>query len=123
MSNVSITINGRIYEIGCDEGQEGRIAELAACVDQRLQQIARSGAAYNDAHPLVLTALILADETFEAKEAAKEAKRAAPAAVPPAIPAAANAAAAPREDDQALAKLLEQITRRIEGIAAKVQAA
>ena len=30
MADVNITINGRIYEIGCDQGQEGRIVDLAA---------------------------------------------------------------------------------------------
>lgn len=117
MSDVSITINGRIYEIGCDPGQEGRIAELAAYIDQRLQQISRSGAAYSDAHLMVLTSLVIADEMFEAKESAREAKRPAAAAAP-AAPAAQT-----REDEQALVRVLDQITRRIDGIAARVQAA
>lgn len=116
MSDVSITINGRIYEIGCDAGQEGRVAELAAYIDQRLQQISRSGAAYSDAHLMVLTALVLADEMFEAKEGARDAKRPATSAPQAAIPAN-------KDEDQALAKLLDQITKRIEGIAVRVQAA
>ncbi len=72
MADVNITINGRIYEIGCDQGQEGRVVDLASYVDQKLQSIARSGAAYNDAHLLVLTALVLADEVFEARAAEGE---------------------------------------------------
>ena len=62
MSEVNISIHGRIYEIGCDSGQEGRIVDLAAYIDQRLHQISRSGAAYNDSHLLILTALVLTDE-------------------------------------------------------------
>ncbi len=115
MSEVSITINGRIYEIGCDVGQEGRVAELAAYIDQRLQQISRSGAAYSDAHLMVLTALVLADEIYEAREGG----------APKRVSASVAAAAAPanKEDEQALARLLDQITKRIDGIAARVQAA
>lgn len=110
MADVSITINGRIYEIGCDAGQEGRVAELAAYIDQRLQQIARSGAAYSDAHLMVLTALVLADEAVEAKEVVRR-------------PAGKADAAASKEEEQAIAGLLDQITKRIDGIAKRVQAA
>lgn len=116
MADVNITINGRIYEIGCDAGQEGHIVDLAACVDQRLQSIARAGAAYNDAHLLVLTALVLADELFAARE-----DGAAPAK--PARAAAAPAAGVSAQDEAAIAKVLEQIAKRVDGIATKVTAA
>jgi cell division protein ZapA len=115
MAEVTISLNGRPYEIACDAGQEGRVVDLAAYIDQRLQQIARSGAAYNDAHLMVLTALVLADELFEAKESplVRQAKINAPVAAP----------AAGREEEQALVRLLDQLTRRIEGIAQRLQAA
>ena len=76
---------------------------------------------------MVLTSLVLADELFEAREnrpAAAPAPAPARAAAP--APAAETPAAAPgmtREEELALAKLLDQVTKRIEGIAAKVQAA
>lgn len=128
MADVNISINGRIYEIGCDNGQEGRVVDLAAYIDQRLQQIARSGAAYNDAHLMVLTALVLADEIYDGREKLAAAKAGAPAA-----PAAAEkprkgeeAALAPAvsaEEEKAVAQLLEKLAKRIDGIAARVQAA
>ncbi len=120
MADVNITINGRIYEIGCDQGQEGRVVDLASYVDQRLQQIARTGAAYNDAHLLVLTALVLADEIFESRANGgdtKPAKGRAPAAT------AQAEAGLSREDEAALAKVLEHLAKRIDGIATKVAAA
>lgn len=120
MADVNISINGRIYEIGCDNGQEGRIVDLAAYVDQRLQAIARSGAAYNDAHLMVLTTLVLADEIFEAR---KQAESAQPAEAGKAGKKAAAQAVLGAEDEKALAKVIEQIAKRIDGIAAKVQAA
>lgn len=113
MSEVSISINGRAYEIGCDPGQEGRIVDLAAYIDQRLEQIARSGAAYNDAHLMVLTALVLADEVFDEREkqSVPQRRSAAPAAPAPS-----------KEDEQVVVRLLDQITQRIDGIAQRVQA-
>lgn len=123
MADVNITINGRIYEIGCDQGQEGRVVDLASYVDQRLQTIARSGAAYNDAHLLVLTALVLADELFEARDGAGE-KPAKAGRAPAAAAAPAQAEAGlSREDEAALAKVLEHLAKRIDGIATKVAAA
>ena len=121
MAEVNITMNGRVYEIGCDDGQEGRIVDLASYIDQRLQQIARSGAAYNDAHLMVLTSLVLADELFDVREQAgqpvKNRKEAAAAPAAPAAPAGMDA-----EDEKALVKMLDKLTKRIDGIAARVQA-
>ena len=114
MSEVSISINGRVYEIGCDPGQEGRVVDLAAYIDQRLQQISRSGAAYNDAHLMVLTALVLADELFETRENSQQKQARA---------ATAATAQISREDEKALGHLIDQLTKRIDGIAARVQAA
>ena len=123
MADVNITINGRIYEIGCDQGQEGRVVDLASYVDQKLQSIARSGAAYNDAHLLVLTALVLADEVFEAR--ASEGEKPAKAGRTPtaaAAPAQAEGGLS-REDEVALAKVIDHLAKRIDGIATKVAAA
>ncbi|MBI1215317.1 MAG: cell division protein ZapA [Alphaproteobacteria bacterium] len=124
MSEVNISINGRIYEIGCDQGQEERIQDLAAYIDHRLQQIARSGAAYNDAHLMVLTSLVLADELFDVRELASGA---APAQQPAPQKKEQAAEAAPpalsEAEEKALIRLLDQMTKRVEGISQRVQAA
>lgn len=114
MAEISISLNGRIYDIACDAGQEGRVSTLASYIDQRVQQIAKSGGAYNDAHLLVLTALVLADELFEAQESQHASK------------VARNAASTPvsnKEDEQAMVNVLNHLTKRIEGIAERVAAA
>lgn len=127
MAEVTIYINGRSYDISCDNGQEGRIVDLASYIDQRLQQISRSGAAYNDAHLMVLTSLVLADELFDAREGTVAAPAApAPRASGRGAVAAAVAVAPPvvnRDEELAVLKVLEQITKRIEGVAARVQQA
>ena len=117
MAEVTIYINGRSYDISCDNGQEGRIVDLAAYIDQRLQQISRGGAAYNDAHLNVLTSLVLADELVETREQLNAVPR-TPRAV--AAPAAAAAPAVNKEEETAVLKVLEQLTRRIEGVVSRV---
>ncbi len=127
MAEVTIYINGRSYDISCDSGQEGRIVDLASYIDQRLQLISRSGAAYNDAHLMVLTSLVLADELFDAREGlapatvapSPRASRGAAAAAQVAVPAPVVSAVS-REEEQAVLKVLEQITKRIEGVASRV---
>lgn len=120
MAEVNITMNGRVYEISCDDGQEGRVVDLASYIDQRLQQIARSGAAYNDAHLMVLTTLVLADELFETREQLGQPVKGRKAAEP--APAAPVTAGMDAEDEKALVKMLDKLTKRIDGIAARVQA-
>jgi cell division protein ZapA len=110
VAEVKIYINGRTYDISCDSGQEGRVVDLAAFIDQKLQQISRSGAAYNDAHLMVLTAIVLADELFDAREAAG-------------APKPARAAASGKDDDLAMVRVLEHLTKRIDGIATRIQQA
>ena len=68
MSEITISINGRSYDITCDKGQEGRVLDLATYVDQRVREISQSGAAYNDSHLLVLATLFLSNELLEARE-------------------------------------------------------
>ena len=114
MAEVTISINGRAYDIACDHGQEERVIDLAAYIDHKLQTIARSGGAYNDPHLLVLSALVIADELFEAREASARRQEIAT------HPAETEA---DMEEEQVVVNALESLAKRIEGIAARVQSA
>jgi cell division protein ZapA len=69
MAQVTVTINGRNYPIACNAGEEGRIGELARYVDGKVKGFAKEFGAVGEARLLLLTALILADELAEAREA------------------------------------------------------
>lgn len=62
MASVSVTINGRRYEIACDEGQEAQISRLGRHVDDRVRQLAAAVGQLGDTRLLVMTSLMLADE-------------------------------------------------------------
>lgn len=65
MGQVTVTINGRTYRLACGDGDEGRVAELAANVSQRIDRIvAEVGSASQDLL-LLMVALLLADEVTE----------------------------------------------------------
>lgn len=115
MSEVTVYLNGRSYDIACDTGQEGRVADLATYVDQKLQKVSRGSGAYSEANLMVLTAIVLADEIYELK--AQGATKA-----PATSKAAASAAPVPSKDDEELIlRVLEHMTQRIDGIVNRVQ--
>lgn len=68
MAEISLNIHGKNYGIACDDGQEERVMEVGQLVDERARNIASAGAASNENHLLVLTALVLADEAKELQE-------------------------------------------------------
>lgn len=69
VANVDISINGRIFAVACDEGQEDRVRALATMVDSRVRSLASQSpvGAVGETHLLVLAGLMLADELTEAK--------------------------------------------------------
>jgi|TARA_R110002124_G_scaffold6328_5_gene38417 cell division protein ZapA len=133
VSEITININGRGYDIACDVGQEGRVLDLATYVDQRIKEISRSGAAYNDSHLMVLAALLLANEALEARENAglgSPLKMDAPEETDAGADVADDAAIAELEETlerleaekQQVLAVIEQLTARVEGLTAKVEA-
>ena len=108
MAQVTITINGRNYPIACNAGEEGRIGELARYVDGKVKGFAKEFGAVGEARLLLLTALILADELAEAREAQNGHH------------AAGNGAAAMGET---LAGGIDHLARRIEAIATRLETA
>jgi cell division protein ZapA len=106
MAQVTITINGRNYPIACNAGEEGRIGELARYVDGKVKGFAKEFGAVGEARLLLLTALILADELAEAREAQNGHH------------AAGNGAAAVGDG---LAGGIDHLAQRIEAIATRLE--
>jgi len=71
LPKVDISINGRSYAVACDDGQEGRVRELAGMVDSRVRQLTGPGpvGGVGETQLLVLAGLMLADELSETKAA------------------------------------------------------
>lgn len=65
MSQVSVSINGRVYRVGCDEGQEHAVAELARDVDARIGAFRETFGEIGDMRLLVMVALQFGDELAE----------------------------------------------------------
>ena len=67
MPHVTLTIAGRPYNVGCDEGQEDRVRELGGELDRRVRALADATKATGEGLLLVLAGLMLADEALDAK--------------------------------------------------------
>jgi len=73
MSKVGIHVNNKLFTIACDDGQENRVKQLGSYIDERFRELNQAGAAPNESYMLVLTALVIADDMFEAKDAVEKA--------------------------------------------------
>jgi cell division protein ZapA len=66
LAQVSVTINGRIYQISCDDGQEANLMRLAGYVDKRVGELVASVGQVGDDRLLVMANLLVADELSDA---------------------------------------------------------
>ena len=120
MGSVSLAINGRNYQIACDDGQERRVMELGHFIDKRLREIARGAGAVSEQHLMVLTSLLMADELFEAKERAEDLES---------RPASSATAAAPANDDEReereahMAEMIAALAKKIETVSSQLEKA
>ena len=110
MPQVSIQIANRTYELACGEGEQDRVHELGAYVDEKITELRKQmppGTA--EVKLLLFAALMLADESREARSLAKQAE---------------NARASATDNAETLASALEElITSRVDKIQKKVAGA
>lgn len=67
MSKVTITLNGRPFTIGCEEGQQAYLKSLAAHLDGHVQELADKVGQIGELRLLLMAALIVADEYRESQ--------------------------------------------------------
>jgi cell division protein ZapA len=109
MPQVSIQIANRTFELACGVGEEERVQELAAYVDEKVGELRRQMPGAPEIKLMVFAALILADESREARGIAK---------------AAESARASATDSAETLATALEDlITSRVDKMSKKVSGA
>lgn len=119
MSALNITINGRDYQVACDDGQEAHLSRLAQDINQRMQLITKHMGRVPENLHFVLTMLMISDELSDAK---KEAHRLQRAVQSGGAEGAADMAAL-EEFEEDVATQLEQFAARLESLAKKVSVA
>ena len=67
MAQLNIEVNGRPYAVGCEDGQEAHLQELARLFDHQVRQVSQDMGQLGDTRLFLMGALLLADELFDAK--------------------------------------------------------
>ncbi|HYE42143.1 MAG TPA: cell division protein ZapA [Caulobacteraceae bacterium] len=62
MATVTVEVNGRPYNVGCADGQETRVRELARQFDEHVRQIGRDVGQVGDLRLFLMAALLVSDE-------------------------------------------------------------
>ena len=109
MPQVSIQIANRTYELACGEGEEERVNELAAYVEEKVSALRQQMPGAPEVKLLVFASLLLADESREARGLARQAET-------------ARASASDSADTLATA-LEDLITSRVDKMSKKVSGA
>lgn len=118
MARVEIMLNGRVYTVGCEDGQEQRLREVARYLDAKLREVAGTGtAAAGEAQLLAMAGLVVTDQLFDLKAEydALAARRAEEAG--------GGGGGIPAESEPAVAAAVDHLVRRIEDIAARLERA
>ncbi|HYG26291.1 MAG TPA: cell division protein ZapA [Caulobacteraceae bacterium] len=74
MAQVTIHINGKPYAVGCEDGQERRLTELAAIFDHQVRQVSADVGQLGETRLFLMGALLLADELHETREKLRSAQ-------------------------------------------------
>jgi cell division protein ZapA len=98
---VTVTVNGRPYKVACSPEEEERLRSLAAALDRRVTELAKSFGQVGEGQLLVVAGLLLADELDEAQQRAT------------------------RKDpeEERAAQLIEGLALRVERLAAQLEGA
>ena len=111
MAQVSVHINGRKYQISCDDGQEAHLTRLGNYVDNRVKELIAAVGQVGDAQLLVMVSLLVADELSDVYAELDVAKT------------ADHGAAAILTAEDALSEKIENLAERIESIAERYEQA
>ena len=108
MTQVTIEVNGRPYVVGCEDGQERRLTELAAQLDAQVRQVAMDVGPLGETRLILMGALVMADEIVELRREIAELKG-----------QIGDLAAERGRTERAAVAALEAAAARIEGLAAQ----
>jgi cell division protein ZapA len=103
---VPVSVNGRVYEIGCDDSQVARIQKLGQAVDEKAQALLQQVGTVPDARLLVMVGLMLTDELNDVRSQ---------------LQATGSDLSAAAEGDARMAAGIDALAGRIESIADRLE--
>lgn len=67
MAQITVEVNGKPYVVGCEDGQEQHLMDLARLFDRQVRQVGQQLGQLGDTRLFLMGALLLADELAETK--------------------------------------------------------
>src|SRR5215218_11273154 len=67
MAQINVEVNGRPYAVGCEDGQESHLQELAKIFDRQVRQVSADIGQLGDTRLFLMGALLLADELADTR--------------------------------------------------------
>ena len=67
MAQLTIQVNGRPYTVGCEDGQEAHLLEIARLFDRQVRQVSQDVGQLGEPRLFLMGALLLADELSDQK--------------------------------------------------------
>ena len=67
MSQVNVTISGKLYRMACDDGQEEHLGRLAERLDHTIERLRGEFGEIGDQRLTVMAAITMADQNSEAE--------------------------------------------------------
>ena len=67
MAQLAIEINGRPYTVGCEDGQEAHLQDIAKLFDRYVRQVGQDVGQLGETRLFLMGALLLADELSDLK--------------------------------------------------------
>jgi cell division protein ZapA len=67
MAQVTIEVNGHPYVVGCEDGQEPHLRELAKLFDVQVRQVSSDVGQLGETRLFLMASLLMADELAEAR--------------------------------------------------------
>jgi len=115
MGQVRITLNGRGYDIACDDGQEEHVMRLANAMSERVNQLVAANGQVGEARLLLMAGLLLADDLHSAR--AKAAAQSAREGAAETGEGDADKVDAVQQAYEYVADVFEQLSERLEAVA------
>jgi cell division protein ZapA len=116
MAQVTVKINGYAYTVGCENGQEQHLLDMAHEVETRIESIKALGGPTGEGRLLVLAALLMADELHDTGIELATLRSGAAEQVP-----SGDAEQIAAKTDARQAKRLSRLARKAEDIAASIE--
>jgi cell division protein ZapA len=112
MGQVAVDINGRRFQVACDDGQEEHVRELGAYIDGKVKQVADQVGQVGDPRLLLMASLLITDELYELRQGDAGASNGGGAGM------AGGASAV----EERAAQMIESTADRLQDIAARLEA-